>query len=372
MTAHALRRAIESTATSLGFDRVGFAPAGPCRDTVRLEHWLEQGHHGEMGWMERSSEVRSDPRRLLAGARTVIALLTFYDVAGGEDWRGRISRYAWGRDYHNVLGRRLKKMVRAIEELAPGSRTVAAVDSRPILEKEWAERAGLGWIGKHSNLITTDRGSWFFLSELVTDLELPAQETRPVSRCGTCDDCIRACPTGAIVAPHVVDARRCISYLTIELDGPIPRELRPSVGEWMFGCDVCQDVCPWNRFSVPIDEADFEVDRGRFDGDPSEFLSLSDDEFLARFEGSPVRRAGRNGFLRNVCVALGNRRDPSLVPPLARAIRDASALVRSHAAWALGRIATDDAIDALRGARSSEGEPAVVEEIDAALSEALA
>jgi epoxyqueuosine reductase len=248
---------------------------------------------------------------------------------------------------------------------------VAAVDSRPILEKEWAERAGLGWIGKHSNLITTDRGSWFFLAELVTDLELPATEQRPTSRCGKCDDCIRACPTGAIVAPHVVDARRCISYLTIELDGPIPRELRPSVGEWMFGCDVCQDVCPWNRFSVPVDEPKFELDRGRFDGDPSDFLTLTDEAFRARFEGSPVRRAGRDGFLRNVCVALGNRGDPATVAPLSRATGDASALVRRHAAWALGRIATEPAIEALRAARERENDAEVVEEIDAALAEAI-
>jgi epoxyqueuosine reductase len=173
------------------------------------------------------------------------------------------------------------------------------------------------------------------------------------------------------VAPHVVDARRCISYLTIELDGPIPRELRPSVGEWMFGCDVCQDVCPWNRFSVPVDEPKFELDRGRFDGDPSDFLTLTDDAFRARFEGSPVRRAGRDGFLRNVCVALGNRRDPATVDPLSRATGDASALVRRHAAWALGRIATEPAIEALRAARGREEDAEVVEEIDAALAEAI-
>lgn len=337
-----LKDGIRDEARRLGFDRIAFVPAGPCRDGARLERWLAEGRHGEMRWMERGKERRTDPRRLLPGARTVVSLLTFYGTSPDETpplLRGRVSRYAWGSDYHNVLSRRMKRLVRRIEDLAPGSRTITAVDFRPVLEKEWAERAGLGWIGKHTNLITADRGSWFFLSELVSDLELGAVERPAVERCGKCADCLRACPTGAIVEPWVVDARRCISYLTIELEGPIPVELRPLVGEWIFGCDVCQEVCPWNRFAVPVEEPRFRPDEGRFRGDLTGFLALGEEDFCSRFEGSPVRRAGRDGFLRNVCVALGNRGDPSALPALrAAAEGDPSPLVREHALWAIRRI----------------------------------
>ena len=320
------KEGIREESRRLGFDRIAFVAAGPCRDEDRLE------------------------RKLLPGARTVISLLTFYGASSDdaeEPWRGRVSRYAWGSDYHNVLRRRMKRLARRIEEFAPGSRTITAVDYRPVLEKEWAERAGLGWIGKHTNLITTDRGSWFFLSELVTDLELAADEQPHAERCGKCTDCLDACPTGAIVEPWVVDARRCISYLTIELKGPIPVELRPLVGEWIFGCDVCQDVCPWNRFAVPVEEPRFRLDEGRFHGELTDFLSLGEEEFLARFEGSPVRRAGRDGFLRNVCVALGNRGESSALPALrTTAESDSSPLVREHAVWAIGRIEESGRADA--------------------------
>jgi epoxyqueuosine reductase len=280
-----------------------------------------------------------------------------------------VSRYARGRDYHNVLGKRLRKLATFADELAPGSRTVTAVDYRPVLEKEWAERAGLGWIGKHTNLITGDRGSWFFLSELVTELDLAVAGPPAKERCGSCVACLDACPTGAIVAPFRVDARRCISWLTIENDGPIPPELRPLVGEWIFGCDVCQEVCPWNRFAVPVEEPAFRLDEGRFSGDLAGFLRLTEAEFLRRFEGSPVRRAKRDGFLRNVCVALGNRRDPGDVPALGRALADPSALVRGHAAWALGRIGGPEAERLLRGAETTEAEAEVREEITSALTD---
>lgn len=340
MTPAELKGKIRSAARDLGFERTGFARAGVCRDTERLRHWLEKGRHGEMRWMARATERRSDPRRLLPGARTVVSLLIFYapQTPSGESEPPGVARYARGRDYHNVLGRRLRKLVRTVEEAAPGSRTLAAVDHRPVLEKEWAERAGLGWIGKHANLITTDRGSWFLLSELVTDLELPPDDGPHPERCGRCTDCLTACPTGAIVAPYEVDARRCISYLTIENKGAIPEEHRPLVGEWIFGCDVCQEVCPWNRFAVPTSEPAFRTDEKRWAGDTAELLALDEEEFRRRFEGSPVRRAGRNGLLRNVCVALGNRGDAAALPYLERVLSDRSALVREHAAWAIGRI----------------------------------
>jgi epoxyqueuosine reductase len=265
----------------------------------------------------------------------------------------------------------LRKLARFLEASSPGAKAVAAVDFKPVLEREWAERAGLGWIGKHTNVITEDRGSWCLLGEIVTTLDLaPQREQKAANRCGKCADCIKACPTGAIVAPYVVDARLCISYLTIELEGPIPRELRPQIGEWIFGCDVCQDVCPWNRFAVPVSEPAFQLDTGRFSGELSDFLALDEPAFDARFRGSPIRRPGRDGFLRNVCVALGNRADRRDVPALAKALDDASPLVRSHAAWALGRIGGETALDALRNRMPRETEESVREEIQAARTDA--
>ncbi len=366
------RERVVEEARRLGFARVGFARAGPARDGERLEEWLGAGRHGTMEWMARRAGERADPRLLLPGAATVISLATDYTTSPeGESarWVGRVSRYAWGRDYHHVVGRRLRTLARFLEREAPGERAIAAVDFKPVLEREWAERSGLGWIGKHTNLIAEGHGSWFFLGEIVTTLDLaPPQERPAANRCGKCADCIAACPTGAIVAPYVVDARRCIAYLTIELEGPIPPELRPLVGEWIFGCDVCQDVCPWNRFAVPVTEPRFRLDTGRFAGELADFLSLGEEEFAARFEGSPVRRAGRDGFLRNVCVALGNRGRREDLPALVKALDDPAPLVRSHAAWAAGRIGGDDAARALSLRARVETDADAAQEIAAALA----
>ena len=368
-----LRQSFSERARALGFLRAGFTAAGPARDAPRLREWLEAGRHADMDWIARRESERADPRRVLAGARTMISLLTEYSTEPPQEsrrWIGKISRYAWGSDYHHVLGRRLAKLVRFLDEMIPGSKSISAVDFKPVLEREWAERAGLGWIGKNTNLLTEDRGSWFFLSEILTTVDLaPEKERATKNRCGKCVDCITACPTQAIVAPFVVDARRCISYLTIELEGPIPRELRPQIGEWIFGCDVCQDVCPWNRFAVPVSEPRFRIDESRFDGDLTEFLELDRASFEARFQGSPVRRAGRDGFLRNVCVALGNRREPTAVPALAKALDDSSPLVRSHAAWALGRIGGADACAALTHCARRETDGSVQEEVQSAMEE---
>lgn len=370
---------VERVARELGFSRVGFAIVGDAKGIDHLRSWVERGFHADMSWMARGQAARANPRALLGRAQSVITLLTAYSTdapvaAGSAEYvgsEGKVSRYAWGRDYHLVLGRRLRKLVRAIEGEFPGERAVAAVDFKPILEKEWAERAGLGWIGKHTNLITEDAGSWFFVSEVVTSLVIEqAKDVSPPNRCGKCVDCIKACPTGAIVAPYQVDARRCISYLTIELKGPIPRDLRPLVGEWIFGCDVCQDVCPWNRFAVPVTEPAFQWSPARFEGNLADFLDLDEGGFDERFRGSPVRRATRNGFLRNVCVALGNRARPEDAGPLTKALDDSSPLVRSHAAWALGRLGGVAAWSALTRRLESESVGEVREEIQEALDAA--
>jgi len=252
---------------------------------------------------------------------------------------GRIARYAAGEDYHRVMRDKLLELERWIErELLPGSRALWYSDTGAILERGWAERAGLGWVGKHSGILSERLGSWFLLGEVLIDRELTPDAPPERERCGTCTRCLEACPTAAIVAPYQVDARRCISYLTIELRGPIPVELRPMIGDWVFGCDSCQEVCPWNRFAPPAREARLHA-RSLEGWTLERFLMLDDDGFAALFAGSPIRRAQRSGFLRNVCVALGNRGDAAAVPALIRALAgDPEPLVRGHAAWALGEI----------------------------------
>jgi epoxyqueuosine reductase len=324
-----------------------------------------------MHWLARNPELRADPTRLLSGARSVVSLLVPYFTslpAPGAGWTGRVSRYAWGADYHHVVGRRLRRFIGALRELVPQAHSLAAVDSKPLLEKEWAESAGLGWIGKHTNLITTDAGSWFFLAEVVTDIALDPDEGPHRDRCGSCTACIDSCPTGAIVAPRVLDARRCISYLTIEHAGPIPRELRAELGSWIFGCDVCQDRCPWNRFARAVTEPRFRWNPALFPSEPAALLRLDEKSFAERLAGSALRRAGRDGLLRNVCISLGNERNGAAVPALVGALADASALVRAHAAWALGRCGGREARAALAQRSRHEDDPTVREEIDAALT----
>jgi epoxyqueuosine reductase len=279
---------------------------------------------------------------------------------------GRISRYAWGDDYHEVLQSKLRELVSFIERDL-GGRARPCVDTSALLEKGWAERAGLGWQGKHSNVLSKDLSSWFFLGEVVTDLELVPDEPQRRNHCGTCVRCIDVCPTRAIVAPYVLDSRRCISYLTIEHRGPIPRELRPLMGNWIFGCDLCLDVCPWNKFAKAASEASFFPREGNLEPSLIEFARMSREEFQRRFRNSPVRRARYAGFLRNVCVALGNSGTAEAIPALRRILDHGEPLVRGHAAWALGRLGDGTA---LRNRRDVERDPWVLEEIEAALQPA--
>jgi epoxyqueuosine reductase len=334
-----------------------------------------------MAWMARDPERRGDPRRTLPAARTIISVGIGYYQGGWPDaeaasegspsadrdaLRGKIARYAWGRDYHKRVRKRLIRLARAIGGILPDARFVAYVDTGPCLDRAWAERAGIGWIGKNTNVIVKGSGSWLFLGELLTDLDL-APDAPAQNHCGTCARCIAACPTGAIVGPYEVDARRCISYLTIEHRGSIPLDLRPGIGTRIFGCDDCQEVCPWNRFAIPSAEPDFAPRPDQQTPALLPLLELDAAAFLSRYQGTAIRRAGRSRFVRNVAVALGNLADPRAVPALGRALlHDEDPLVRGHAAWALGRIGGDGALELLRAA-SGDGQAEVRREIEYAL-----
>jgi len=361
---------VVETALELGFDHCAVAAIGDLPAAVRLEEWLSRGMHGSMHWMARNPERRADPRRVLEHARSVIMVAlnyyTDYSVAKRPDLAG-ISRYAWGREYHTAVGERLEALGQRVGHWLPNCNSRWYVDTGPVLEKAWAEHAGIGWIGKHTNLITQDRGSWLFLGALLVDFPLAAASPH-LDRCGTCERCIGACPTGAIVAPYVLDARRCISYLTIENRGPIPEEFRRSMGNRVFGCDDCQDVCPWNRFALPSRLAAEFSPRGDMQAVRLEdLLGLSDEEFKQRFRGSPVLRAKRSGLARNAAVALGNSGDPTAVPALRRALGDDEPLVRCHAAWALGEIDSEEATLALEICLETELHEEVLTEASRAL-----
>lgn len=362
---------LEHAAHDLGFSAVGAAPAQPYRGASAYQAWIAQGYHADMAWMARNMERRMDPRLVVPEAATVLSLWMAYDPGPlgpkPEDVpRGRMARYALGDDYHDLIPGRLRALAGLLGDPLARSYT----DTGPVLERSVAETAGLGWIGKNGCLLTAKRGSFGFLAEILTAHPLPVTEAPQASRCGTCTRCMPACPTGAIVAPGVIDSRRCISYLTIEHRGPIPRELRPLIGDWVFGCDLCQEVCPWNRHSQPATEPAFAPKSDRVYPDLVGLLELTPEEFAARFKGSAIKRTKRHGLARNAAVALGNARDPRTVPALARALgQDSEPVVRGAAAWALGRIRSAEALEALHAAHQAEGDPAVIEEIAWALGD---
>ena len=314
------------------------------------------------------------PKTLLDGARSVISLAMSYKTteppSGGDVLRGRVARYAWGRDYHSLIKSRVRRFIRELPDvLDEPLRARCFVDDGPMNDRAAAERAGVGWFGKNTNILTPALGSWVFLAEVITNLDL--RSDAPLKKtCGECVRCIPACPTDAIVAPYAIDNRKCISFLTIELRGAIPREMRPLMGDWVFGCDLCQEVCPVNRKAAVSREAEFGKRRDFDAPELIPLLSLDSDGFRRRFEGNPIRRAKLGGLKRNVCVALGNIGDRRAVPALAKALRsDDDALVRMHAAWALGRLGGHDAESALKAALARERDAEVRAELSAALSE---
>jgi len=342
----ALATAIRHWGRDIGFQEIGIAGVDLADDEARLLSWLAAGRHGEMDYMARHGAARARPAELVPGTVRVISARMDYAPAAArapaevlaDSRKAYVARYALGRDYHKVLRARLARLAaRIAEEVGPFGHRVFT-DSAPVLEVALAARAGLGWRGKHTLLLTRETGSYFFLGEIYTDLPLPV--TPPAAaHCGTCTSCIGACPTGAIVAPYELDARRCISYLTIELAGSIPEALRPLIGNRVYGCDDCQLACPWNRFAQPTAEADFAAIRhGLDDADLVTLFAWSEAEFDARMRGSAIRRIGHERWLRNLAVGLGNATPaPAIVAALERRADDPSPLVREHVAWALAQ-----------------------------------
>jgi epoxyqueuosine reductase len=302
---------IKEQARAEGFDMIGIIRADALeREGERLREWLASGFQGEMRWMEREPEKRADPRLVFPSARSVVAVaLNYYTLHEHEDESatGKISRYAWGDDYHDVMSGKLKSLLAWIKEQWPETEGKACVDIQPVMDKAWATRAGIGWIGKHSNLITRTHGSWVFLGELLLNLELEYDREQVEDHCGTCTLCIEACPTGAIVEPYVVDSNRCISYATIELRAPvIPADVAENLQGWLYGCDICQDVCPWNRFEQPTSESRFEPREGNVNAELSEILELTPETYAERFRRSAIKRAKLTGIKRNARALLKN------------------------------------------------------------------
>lgn len=327
---------------ALGFQQVGIADTDLSATEEHLQHWLDQGHHGEMGWMACHGSKRTRPAELVPGTLRVISVRMNYlpdepdpGVILDDPAQAFVSRYALGRDYHKVLRKRLQQLADRITDVVGPFGYRAFVDSAPVMEKALAAKAGLGWIGKHTNLLNRTAGSWFFLGELYTDLPLPTDE--PVTdHCGQCTACLDICPTNAIIAPYQLDARRCISYLTIELAGPIPIPLRPLIGNRIYGCDDCQQCCPWNRFARPGDEPDFAPRHGLDSSTLLELFAWTEDQFLRKTEGSAIRRIGHERWLRNIAVALGNAPpSPVIYQALAQRLQDATDLVTEHVHWAI-------------------------------------
>jgi epoxyqueuosine reductase len=377
----AAKQAITVYARQLGFELCGVTtPATPPHFDV-FARWIAEGKHGEMGYLatERSLQCREDPRLLLPDCCSVLVLGTPYpsplqnaprEGSDSEIVTGRVAAYAWGMDYHNVLDQRLQKLVGFIEKLIGTDFPYRCYsDTGPVLERDLGQRAGLGWIGKNTCLINPELGSNFFISELLLGLELETDPPFRLDRCGKCTRCQEACPTQCILPDRTMDARRCLSYLTIEQKGIIPVGLRPMLGDHVFGCDICQEVCPWNTAPARrvIDPA-FEPREGVRDPDLVRAMELDLDAFAKRYSNNPLKRAKRAGYLRNVAVCLGNAHNLLARPALAKALSDPEPLIRAHAAWALGEIGGEEARSMLKSAQTQEVDPAVQSEIRFALT----
>lgn len=378
-----LAKLVRDEALRIGFDLIGISPAVTPAGFDHLKQWLNQNYEGEMHYMSRRESAYEHPDGVLPATKSVIVTALNYHSGGppsdgcekslekpaGNPATGRVASYANGTaDYHDVIRRMLKQLGAVLHEVVPGCRTRPVVDTAPLLERDFAKIAGLGWFGKNTMLINKHAGSWLFLGALLTDVELEPDAPHETAHCGTCTRCLDACPTDAFPEPYVLDARKCISYLTIELrDQPIPTELRDGMQDWVFGCDICQDVCPWNRKANDTSIPEFLPSDDLAPVDLRWLLSLTDEEFRTRFRKTPLDRPSRAGLLRNAAIAAGNSGNASLIPSLGQCLADEEPLVRGAAAWALGKLGGDAAGEALRNAAGAETDSDVRPEIEAAM-----
>lgn len=369
-----LKRELFERLEGVGFSMAGVVAARPGRHLAAYLAWLEQQYQGEMGYMSRPDRIarRQDLNLILPGVQSLICVGLDYATCqlppeiANDPGRGRISNYAWGADYHQRMTSRLEEVA---QWLSQHGQCKVYVDTGAILERDHGAAAGLGFVGKNSMLIAPRRGSWFFLGQILTTLPLEVDRPAVMPSCGRCQRCLTACPTNAFPQPYVLDARRCISYLTIELKGWIPRDLRPLMANWVYGCDLCQEVCPFNRFASPSQEMAFRPEQPDSAAPPLlHLLTLDEASFARQFANSPIRRIKRERLVRNSCVAAGNWGHPAAVPALSQLLGDSSELVRGHAAWALGQIGVDPAGAALRQTLPNEPSPLVRIEIDLALT----
>jgi len=377
MDPQATAELLKSWALEAGFDRAGVARLDPMEKGAAYRQWLSRGDQAGMDYMERRVETRIDPSQIFPGARSALCVALQYHPLYREDgerqpepagdlWR-RVARYARGADYHEVMTERLKIVETRVREAFPGCDTRRYVDTGPVLERELAARAGIGAVGKNTMLLHPEGGSWFLLGELFLSLDL-APDQPVADLCGSCTLCLEACPTGALAEPYRLDSNRCISYWTIEHRGAMPPEARRMVGGWVFGCDVCQEVCPWNAAPVGAVHREMELPAKRAELDLARLLRLAREDYVERFRGSAMKRAKLAGLQRNAAVAMGNRLESRYVGPLTEALREGEPLVRGHAAWALGRIGGEEARRVLEQAFELEEDAAVRGEIEAALT----
>ncbi|PHS00625.1 MAG: tRNA epoxyqueuosine(34) reductase QueG [Blastopirellula sp.] len=363
---------IKQEALALGFMHCGICPAVTAPNYQHFQEWLAAGYAGQMSYLEDRVAAYQDPGHVLDGAKSILMLSLNYrtiEPVTPQAGQGRLSRYAWGEvDYHDLIHKKLKQLKRKFIEIHPAVTVRGVVDTAPLLEREYAQMAGLGWVGKNTLLLNQQRGSLFFLAALLTDVELDYDTPQQTDHCGTCTACLDSCPTDAFVKPYVLDATKCISYLTIELREPIPVELRRGMGDWMFGCDVCQDVCPWNRKSPESELIEFQPIPAHDPIDLISLFDLDDEQFRTRFRKTPLWRSKRRGILRNAAIVLGNNPAPRAIAALTKGLNDIEPLIRGASAWALGSYSQKEAVPLLSDRLEREEDQQVISEIRQALS----
>ncbi len=369
MSIAAVSKSIKEKALEIGFDLIGISPVDSFPENQFYKVWLAKGFAGEMKYMEKEPEKRENIRNILPDAKSVISCgLNYntnysYSMNETDNQKGWISRYAWGGDYHDIIKKKLQILLEFIKANSPQEIEARVyVDTGPVLERVYGKYSGIGWFGKNTCLINQKVGSWIFVGEIITNIELDYDNPAP-DRCGTCTRCIDACPTGALLEPYVLDSRLCISYLTIEFRGMIPVELRGKIGNNIFGCDICQDVCPWNRRAKVTDESSFKPRDGLYNPDLASLSQLTEEDFRRVFKGNPIKRAKRKGLLRNIAVAMGNSGLKGFIPYLKELLKDKDPLIRAHSAWALSKLEGEDSYDTLSNHFEVESDPMVREEI---------